>query len=108
MKAIRSWHASTARYVEIFMEIANLSFGEYSKLEGQLVDNNNKNAFDGTNRLTSMREQFAALGYEKEIEQTDERFLREHRGFKTEEAWEEFWEKYCKKFDVPPYPPDAL
>ena len=107
MKAIRSWHVTTAYYFELFKEIANLSFSEYCKLEKQIIIPKVKN-FDGTDQLTSMREQFAALGYEKEIEQTDERFLREHRGFKTEEAWEEFWEKYCKKFDVPPYPPDAL
>ncbi len=101
MKAIRSWHVTTAYYFELFKEIANLSFSEYCKLEKQIIIPKVKN-FDGTDQLTSMREQFAALGYEKEIEQTDERFLREHRGCMTEDGWEEFWSEFCHIHNIDP------
>lgn len=107
MRAIRAWHASSARYTILFREIANLSYREYHELE-ERIGELNTDAFDHTNRLTHLREGLASLGYEKEVAETDRQFLAAHCGHPTQESWEEFWEGYCKRHKVAPYPEDAL
>lgn len=104
MKAIRAWHISANYYRKLLAEELGLSIKELSEISPYPTGS----AFDCTNRLTAMREKFASLGYEEAISKTDERFLAEHCGMKTQEAWETFWTSYCKNHDVPPYPSDAL
>jgi len=107
MRAIRAWHISMTYYGKLFREVASLSLREYTELIRGFADTN-RNAFDCTNRLTTLRENLASAGYKHEVEQTDKQFLAEHRGYPSETAWEEFWTQYCRAHSVPPYPKDAL
>lgn len=107
MKAIRAWHASMAYYTKLFRETADLSLKDFSSLKKSFHDTN-RNAFDCTNRLMTLRENLSAAGYKEAVKKTDERFLSEHRGFSSEEDWENFWIAYCKQHIIPPYPEDAL
>lgn len=107
MRAIRAWHISMAYYAELFREISGLSLKEFIDLEKELGSEGN-GAFNCTNRLTSLREKLSDAGYRNEVEQTDGRFLAEHRGFRSDDEWETFWADYCNRHEVSPYPKDAL
>lgn len=104
MKAIRAWHMSMNYYRNLFMEIAKVPRDKMEKISPYPKGN----AFDCTNRLTEMRKSLSLNGYAKEVEAADKRYLETHRGFPSEEKWEEFWSQYLASHDVPKYPKDAL
>lgn len=99
MKAIRAWHISMVTYIKLFREITGLSLKEYNDLIRGFTDTNPPN-LDATNRLTTLRENLAAAGYKEAVEQADERFLATHRGYSSEEAWEEFWLGFCTRHNL--------
>lgn len=105
MRALRAWHMSANFYADIFCGLTGMSYEEMKK---KCRKNDNRNAFDWTNRLTARRKDLADSGYAKEVEQADCIYLEKHRGFASEEQWEGFWAQYLKNHDVPPYPEDAL
>lgn len=104
MRALRTWHLSTNFYLKILAEILGISTEELKKIYKQKQVYN----FDNINRLTEIREELAESGYKKEVELADERYIKEHRGMKSDEDWEEFWAGYSKRHNLPPYPKDAL
>lgn len=99
MKAIRAWHMSLNTYIKMFCEIAGIST---RKQKHEVIQYPRANGPDATDALTELRKGLAAKGYEKEVELADERFLREHRGYKTEEAWEDFWDFFCNNHNLDP------
>lgn len=99
MRAIRAWHVSMTQYGKMFQEIANISAKEYLTLKKSFGDTRGS-AFDCTDRLTSLRENLSAAGYKETVEKTDNRFLAEHRGFKSEEEWETFWTDFCARHNI--------
>lgn len=101
MKAIRAWHISMAHYTKLFREIAGLSLKAFSDLRRGFTDTKVA-SLDATDRLTALRENLAAAGYKKEVEQTDKLFLETHRGWSSEEAWEEFWASFCDRHNLNP------
>lgn len=99
MRAIRAWHKSMAYYGKIFQDIANMSPKDYFVLKKKFGDTHG-NAFDCTNRLTTLRKNLSNAGYAAEVEQADTRFLEEHRGFNSEKDWEDFWREYCNNHNL--------
>lgn len=104
MRALRAWHLSLNHYRALFQEIAHLSREKMDKI----CPYPGRNAFDCTNRLTAMRMQLESIGYGREVEEADWKYLETHRGFPSEEKWEEFWSEYITHHEIPAFPEDAL
>lgn len=105
MKALRAWHLSANEYLKVVQRLTGIPINRINEKYGE---KGNTDAFDWTNRLTTIRKNLARDGYEKEVEEADRLYLKNHRGFASEEKWENFWAKYLKNHKVPPYPRDAI
>lgn len=101
MKAIRAWHASETYYTKVFKNVANMSLKDYYALTKGFDLPKSEN-LDCTNRLTVLRENLSNAGYATEVERADARFLAEHRGFKSEKDWEDFWHDFCISHGINP------
>lgn len=99
MRAIRAWHGSETYYSKVFQSVSGMSAKDYHVLKKGFDLPKSEN-FDATDRLTALREKLSASGYKEAVKKADARFLAEHRGYTSEEAWEKFWADFCARHNI--------